>query len=360
MKFRRFYDEGDGGSTSSDSPPKEPEGGGQNSLEAELSAAIDEADTGADPADPAPELADQADPQPSDDVQGNETAFLEQIRNATGVDFSQKYESDEAAYKAFVESQKALSQRDEEAQMWRQIAPHWQQFQQWQSGQVSQSQQDPQQPPQNGAGDGQSQSWWNVPEFDPTWEKYYDSESGEFQPNAPPEAIQWQSRHNQWRNDLMFHPDRAFQPMIESVRDQVLNEVAEYMMMQQTEQQQTGQIQSIYQKREADLFQKTPDGQPVVDPQGNPVPTVGGAAYNKAWQEYSNSGLSPEQLDNIAWNAFQLAVGGTAPPEPDPDPNVPGTYQPPPAAAAPGNATPGDQQPGDTLYDQLMRVASAR
>jgi hypothetical protein len=279
--WRRFYDEGDGGSADEGAASAGSQEGG------DLVSGTDGADSGG-----GSDLSDAgAGGGPSSgaggagantDAGGNGVAagsvaptLFDRFRSQLGVDFSSKYKSEEELLRGLTEAYRLNGRLGQEAAIGRRYAGYETQFEQFLRQQQAATQQQQQVE--------QEKPWWSPPQLPAGWEEWVtrDAEGNRVFKEDTPLAIrqaveEHATYHRGWQEKLLRNPVEALQGPLEQFRQQIRQEIFGELQSQQYQQQTNQAAQSFVQQNADWIYAKTDGGQWVTDDQGRPVLTQAG------------------------------------------------------------------------------------
>jgi hypothetical protein len=143
---------------------------------------------------------------------------------------------------------------------------------------------------------------WEAPKFDRRWMGLveYNDQAGMFigKPGAPANIVDAVNNYHEWSEKFGSNPIAAVQPYVDKqVPDLVQAKVQEALAQYKTEQA----VQHIVSQNSDWVYQKDQFGQPVMGPNGRPVPTPNGLSYGRYVNELERSGMrDPYQIDRYA------------------------------------------------------------
>jgi hypothetical protein len=265
-----------------------------------------------------------------------------------GAEFAAKYGNDpDKIRRAILESQRALSRRDQEAAMWRQL-----QLSQMQAaGQVpAQPQPQPGQPPA-------AKKLWEAPEWNPEWlSQIGRDEKGNF--TGPPDIVRKVQDYSTWaarrQLELMADPEKLLGPLIDARAERI----AEQRLQQGLTQYDT--------KSQAERFIVENQNWMMQGGQLSPL----GEVFARTVQHYAARGMSQhDQIEagklavEAAYYKQQAELAQATAAQQQRQVIPPAAPRPNAAAAthAPNSAAPTPQnplalhKPGEDLYDALTR-----
>jgi hypothetical protein len=124
---------------------------------------------------------------------------------------------------------------------------------------------------------------WEPPPFDPRWAALVEPVGDGLyvgRPGAPQEIVDQVNRFAEWSTSYHSNPAAVLQPMIEDVRQQVLEDVRGEIRQLREQQQFQGRIAQIVQSNAAWAYARDAAGSPIPDP------VHGGYALSPLGQQY--------------------------------------------------------------------------
>jgi len=304
--WRRFYDEGDGGSvddsgaaasvgsegggdlgSSGDGGSGEPSAGSGNDLGHGGAAGSDGADTGV-------HGGNQGAATPA------QQSFLDTVRQRHGIDLGSKYKSDDEAIRGMVEAYRLNGRLGQEAALARRYAGHerdFEQYLQWRQQQAAQQQQVQQEQP-----------WWNPPQVDPSWNRWVVRDAdgnATLRDDTPIEvkrAIEERRTYlERWQNNLFENPTEALKGPLEQFKQQIRQEIFGELQQQEYIRQTQAGAQGFVQQNAQWIYERTPEGQWVTDLEGRPVLTHAGGVLTNHILKLQQAGVQdPGMLQQMA------------------------------------------------------------
>jgi hypothetical protein len=235
--------------------------------------------------------------------------LFDRLIAAGGPDFRGKYNDEEALTRGLANAARAMSQRNELAQIGQQVQPYMTEFQQWLSTRGQQQQQ----PQGQGQQQAQQQTdpYWDYPQADPSWAQFRtrDEEGNyDWSPNTPAEVRSsfdkwagWRHRFDtQWQRDPLKLVESAFNRFYEQ---RVQKDIGQY------DTQLTAK--SIGQQTQQWMYQRDATGEIARDPMTmQPIIVPQYHYYREALQDLGDSGITdPVRLDAMA---KKMAAGAMA------------------------------------------------
>lgn len=321
--WKRFYDEGDGGSadgdasdagaSSGDQPAGSTEGGDPGDVGAGGGDAggSDGAGGGSDAGGMGQAGgASAAQAAPQDPSAG----LLDYVRDRFGVDLGRKYQNGEQAIQGLLNAARLVGQRSQEAELGRRFAGYETEFQQFLRERQEQAAKQAQVVGQQQA----QEPWWNPPAYDESWQRWIsrDAEGNatlrEDTPLEVRRAIEERRTYlERWQHQLHTDPAKALQAPLEQFRQQVRDEVLEEIRWQQQQQQQTQYASQFVNQNAEWIYQKAGNGDYVRDFQtGAPVPTQAGAYFIQSLMQLNQGGMQDQAL--MVQTALQMTRGAMA------------------------------------------------
>jgi len=241
-----------------------------------------------------------------------------------------------------------VRQRNSFADWGRQLAPHYQQVQDY----VRQLQQGTPPAPQHGQG-GQPAKPGNpfgLPEYDPSWAQLIQKNAvtGEFEPvpGAPPDIVHRVLGYERKLRDVQAkfwqNPAEALGPILaETIKPLLQQHVQQNLGAMQDQQA----AQQFVAQNGAWLYQKNPQGQPIIDPlTQQPILSAQGASFRQHLERAAQYGITSQaaQIDYAVnqTRAEILQAGGQAP--------------------AAGAAAPAAVPPGQSARDNFLQLHNRR
>lgn len=237
----------------SDDDPLTEEEGDDDDLESEED---DEAEARASRQPPAKPGKNSQQPPPDD---AQDEAIFAALQAHAGIDLRGQYKSGREALKGLVEARQALSRRDEAAHYGRMLLEDPEGFYAALGQRLGKTNQGGQQPSQQQQDDTNPAPKTNkIPEFDPTWENWWDTAKGEWKPNTPADVVsgyaKFQAAVQQRQRDLLTNFDaeveKAIGPKLQE-RDKKIAELEAQLKLRDQLSQQTAQQTQAWQELRA-------------------------------------------------------------------------------------------------------------
>lgn len=272
------------------------------------------------------------------------------FREEHGLDFSQKYKSEEDLRKGLANAAKLIGTRDRYSELGRSVAPHWDEFQKFMQMHGGPQPEQTRQP----------ESWWQLPEWHEAWNKFLDPETGGVRENAPLEIRNaYEKRQDyiaRWAHRLTTDPMGALEPLLRQHSERLLSEFDQRYERVTKQQAEMAESNSIIAENAHWLFQTGPKGEVLQDDGGQSLFTDAGLIMLDELAKQARAGVRDQRLafENARLHT-QLRLGGVNPPKPKVPSN--GKHQ-PNTNGSPSRKKPAtSDEAGLSLRERLLREA---
>lgn len=199
--------------------------------------------------------------------------LFDRIAERHGIDFRQKYRTDDDLIDGLTHAARMVGQRNQYAEIGQQFASDLPAFQEW-----LQQRQQPAPQPQEGP-------WWNPPQFNPAWNSWLDPETGRPVENAPLEVQQaaqkWIDFHNEHERRLRLDFPGALKPALAEFEQQILGKIRSELEGRESAVKIKTTADSIRDRNAQWLYARDPQGRFLRDEIGKPILTPHGEVFKQ-------------------------------------------------------------------------------